>query len=72
MPIEGDESLRELGSDILLTTWEAFTANSSKVFCVDDVLISASRKLLVDIVNKIANLGRQIEMLPQVYLAEFN
>ena len=39
---------------------------------VDDVLISASRKLIVEIVNQIQNLGRQIDMLPQVYLAEFN
>ena len=55
-----------------MATWEAFTANSSKVFCVDDVLISASRKLVVETVNKVANLGRQIDSLPQVYLAEFN
>lgn len=72
IPVAGDESARELGTDLLMATWEAFAANSSKVFCVDDVLISASRKLVVEIVNKIANLGRQIESLPQVYLAEFN
>jgi len=73
MPINGaDESARELGTDLLMATWEAFTANASKVFCVDDVLISASRKLVVETVNKVVNLGRQIESLPQVYLAEFN
>ena len=59
MPIDTSvESVRELGTDLLLSTWEAFTANSSKVFCVDDVLISASRKLVVEIVNKVAGLGR--------------
>mmetsp|Transcript_28620 Transcript_28620/g.35453 ORF Transcript_28620/g.35453 Transcript_28620/m.35453 type:complete len:86 (-) Transcript_28620:1689-1946(-) len=73
MPIDtSNEAAREIGTDLLLATWEAFAANSSKVFCVDDVLISASRKLVVDIVNKVANLGRQIETLKQVYLAEFN
>ena len=36
------------------------------------MLISASRKVIVDVVNQIAGLGRQIDQLPQVYLAEFN
>ena len=72
MPVVDGDSTREIGTDLLMATWEAFAANSSKVFCVDDVLISASRKLVVDIVNKVAALGRQIDSLPQVYLAEFN
>ena len=55
-----------------MRTWEAFQSNNSKIFCVDDVLISASRKLVVELVGQIAALGRQIESLPQVYLAEFN
>ena len=38
MPIDtNQEAGRELGTDLLLATWEAFAANSSKVFCVDDV-----------------------------------
>lgn len=28
--------------------------------------------MVVEIVNQIAGLGRQIDQLPQVYLAEFN
>lgn len=73
MPMQAnDEAAREIGSDLLMKTWEAFTSNTSKVFCVDEVLISASRKLIVDIVGQIAGLGRQIDQLPQVYLAEFN
>ena len=73
MPMQvGDEAAREVGSDLLVKTWEAFTSNTSKIFCVDDVLISASRKMVVEIVNQIAGLGREIDTLPQVYLAEFN
>ena len=55
-----------------MKTWEAFSTNASKVFQVDDVLISASKKMVVEIVSQITALGRQIDMLPQVYLAEFN
>ena len=73
MPMQtGDEAASNLGSDLLLKTWEAFTSNSAKVFQVDDVLISASRKMVVDVAAQIGGLGRQIESLPQVYLAEFN
>lgn len=57
MPLKAnDDAAREIGSDLLIKTWEAFTSNTSKVFCVDDVLISASRKLIVDVVNQIAGL----------------
>ena len=64
-PLQGnDEVAKEIGSDLLLKTWEAFTSNTSKVFCVDEVLISASRKMIVEIVNQIAGLGRQIDQLP--------
>ena len=59
MPMQAnDETAREIGSDLLMKTWEAFTSNTSKVFCVDEVLISASRKLIVDIVTQISGLGR--------------
>ncbi len=52
MPLESnDEAAKEVGSDMLLKTWEAFSSNASKVFCVDDVLISASRKTVVEVVN---------------------
>lgn len=65
MPVQGnDEAAREIGSDLLLKTWEAFSTNTSKVFCVDDVLISASRKLVVEICGQISGLGRQIDALP--------
>ena len=70
--IEGGDEGVSVGSDMLLRTWEAFSSNASKVFCVDEVLISASRKTVVEIVNQVAGLGRQIDQLPQVYLAEFN
>ena len=59
MPMQSnDDTSRETGTDLLMKTWEAFTQNTSKVFLVDDVLISASRKLIVEIVNQISNLGR--------------
>ena len=62
MPLKASgEAAREIGSDLLMKTWEAFTSNTSKVFCVDEVLISASRKLIVDVVGQIAGLGRQID-----------
>ena len=65
MPLQGNnDAAREIGSDLLLKTWEAFTSNTSKVFCVDKVLISASRKMVVEIVNQLAGLGRQIDQLP--------
>ena len=52
MPLQAnDEASREIGSDLLMKTWEAFTSNTSKVFQVDDVLISASRKMVVEIVS---------------------
>ena len=72
MPTDGSDEAKEIGSDLLQKTWEAFAANTSKVFVVDDVLISASRKMVVDIVVQISNIGRQIDQLPQVYLAEFS
>lgn len=61
MPTDGGEASKDIGSDLLLKTWEAFASNTSKVFIVDDVLISASRKLVVDVVSQIAGLGRQID-----------
>ena len=62
MPLKGiDDTTREIGTDLLMKTWEAFTSNTSKVFCVDEVLISASRKLIVDVVGQINGLGRQID-----------
>ena len=52
MPMQfNDDTSRETGTDLLMKTWEAFTQNTSKVFLVDDVLISASRKMIVEIVN---------------------
>ena len=51
MPTDGSEASKEIGSDLLVKTWEAFTSNTSKVFVVDDVLISASRKMVVELVN---------------------
>ena len=62
--IEGGDEAVSVGSDMLLRTWEAFSSNASKVFCVDEVLISASRKTVVEIVNQVAGLGRQIDQLP--------
>jgi len=51
--------------------WEVYTQNTGKVFSTEDVLLSASKKLFVDITNGVQNIGKQYEGLPQVYLAEF-
>ena len=51
--------------------WEAYQQNTAKIFNSDNVLLSPSKKLFVEIVNQVGRIGRQIESLPQVYLAEF-
>lgn len=68
---EDSETCREIGSDVLIKTWEAFQQNSAKVFHSDIILISASNKVFVEIVKQIGQLGRQIDTLPQIFLAEF-
>ena len=50
--------------------WDAYQSNNSKVFTTEDVLISPSKKMFVDITNGIGQ-GKQMESLPQVYLSEF-
>ena len=51
--------------------WDCYNQNQSKVFNNEDVMISASKKLFVDITHGVQNIGKQMEGLPQVYLAEF-
>ena len=51
--------------------WDCYNQNQSKVFNNEDVMISASKKLFVDITHGVQNIGKQIDSLPQVYLNEF-
>lgn len=72
MPFANDsEATKEIGSDILMRTWEAFQSNSSKVFNTEDILISPSKKTFVEIATHVRRLEKQIDNLPQVFLAEF-
>ena len=59
------------GNDLLSKMWDCYNQNQSKVFNNEDVMISASKKLFVDITHGVQNIGKQMEGLPQVYLAEF-
>lgn len=38
--------------------WEVYTQNTGKVFSTEDVLLSASKKLFVDITNGVQNIGK--------------
>ena len=51
--------------------WDCYNQNQSKVFITEDVLLSASKKLFVDITHGVQNIGKQMEGLPFVYLTEF-
>ena len=70
MPLR-DGTNTQAGSDLLFKMWEAFQQNNTKVFNTEDVLLSPSKKLFVEIAGQVGQIGRQIEGLPQVYLAEF-
>ena len=50
MPLK-DNSNVQAGSDLLFKMWEAFQQNNAKVFNTEDVLLSASKKLFVEIVG---------------------
>ena len=39
------------GNDLLTKMWEVYSQNNSRVFSTEDVLLSASKKLFVDITN---------------------
>ena len=69
MPLK--DSANAANADLLMKMWEAFQSNNAKVFVTEDVLISASKKLFVEIAGQISQIGKQIDGLPQVYLAEF-
>ena len=58
-------------TDLLSKMWEAFQSNNAKVFNNEDVLLSASKKLFVEIVSQVGQIGKQMESLPQIYLLEF-
>ena len=61
----------QVGSDLLCKMWEAYQQNTAKIFNSDNILLSPSKKLFVEIASQVSRIGRQIESLPQVYLAEF-
>ena len=59
MPFASDtDETREIGSDLLMKTWEAFQSNSAKVFYSEDILISPSQKAFVEIAKQVMQIGR--------------
>ena len=61
----------QVGTDLLCKMWEAYQQNTAKIFNSDNILLSPSKKFFVEIASQVSRIGRQIESLPQVYLAEF-
>ena len=57
--LRGDYSpmIGEVSADVLFKTWEIYSANTTKVFNSDRILLSASRENIVDCVKKISAHG---------------
>jgi len=65
-PMNGD-----ISADILFKTWEVYSANTTKVFNSERILLSASRDNYIECNKKINSHAQQIMTLHPVFVTEF-